>query len=209
MSVRLIRRTGPEREVSLGARCDWLFEERDFWAEESTPILVTGGTGEDRSRFLAKDLTGCVPAGNVVMVLFSPESPGGILEALTEALRALFPELDLGIPSATGLMEWGLAVDRATKRCRVDLKRRLLMVDGLEEVWKAPAEPRARFVDTLRCLARQRSVAVVAAVAEERLPDCAKLPGFGHAFRERELVPIVCRSSGSVRKRPGSGVSPE
>lgn len=200
MSLRLIRRESPEREIPPGAGCAWLFEDRDFWAEESTPILVAGGSEEERARFLAKDLTAAVPPGNVVMVLFSPEAPGGILDALGEALRALFPELNLQIPNGSTLMEWGLAVDRATKRSRVDLKRRLLLVDGFEVVWKAPAEPRERFVDTLRCLARQRSVAVVASVAEERLPDCAKLPGFGHAFRERELVPIVCRA----RERNGS-----
>lgn len=195
MSLRILRRNEPPWEVAGGQGCGWLFDDRDFWAEECAPILVTGGNESARSFFLAKDLAGSVQPVGAVVVLFSPESPGGILEALGEALRALFPEVGLEAPKGTELMQWAAAVDRATKRSRVDLKRRLLMVEGFEAVWKGgEAEERARFAEALCCVARQRSMAVVVSLGEDWLDECAALPGFGHACRRMDyLVPIVCR----------------
>lgn len=205
MNVRVLRRDGTVHEVQPGEGCPWLFEGRDFWAEESAPILVTGGSEEARSRFLAGDLAGAAQLAGSVVVVFSPEGPGGILDALGEALRALFPELGVHQPKGSELMQWALAVDRATKRSRVDLKRRLLIVDGFEAVWKGSSEQRASFVEMLRRVAGQRSMAVVVSVEEERLADCADLPGFGYAHRVDYLVPILSRMAGEEAAEGGWG----
>lgn len=195
MSIRVLRRGAPAREARVGEGARWLFEGRDFWAVESAPILVASKNDAERSKFLAQDLAiSAQEFGGGVLVIFSPEEePGSMLDALGEALRALFPELKLDSPKGSELMRWASAVDRATKGSRVDSKRRLLIVDSFEAIWKGLSEERAQFAETLRCLARQRSLAVVASIAEDRLADCAELPGFSHAYRDLNLVPIVRR----------------
>jgi len=171
----------------------WLLEPRDFQAEETAPVVIAGPSQEEVSKFLVDELGPAAQARGDVVVVFSPEGPGGIMDALTEALHALFAELSLERPEANELTRWSMAVERATRKTIVDLRRRHLVVEDFDVIFRSSREARLRFTETLQRLARQRSIAVILGVEETKLEDCASLPGLAHAWTHRDLVPIVCR----------------